>query len=192
MKAAAIPARSSVTTSRWRRTPSGIRRQTAPLAAGVCTVLGEKQIVVHSDFSVERPVRQSLQAEGTDRIDDVSEPPERLDTFGQVLVQKNPHGAEIAVDRASSSRVPRTASSLSVGYARTISEIVMPAASDSRRNATEMRVPATRGLPARCSGSATIHFIEPSPRPWSRYGVSTSAPAAASSSQAFTVIASML
>src|SRR2546422_4815550 len=44
-----------------------------------------------------------------------------------------------------------------------MAEIVMPAASDSRRNAIEMRVPATRGLPPRCSGSATIHFIVPPP-----------------------------
>lgn len=57
------------------------------------------------------------------------------------------------------SRAPRTASSVSVGYARTISGIVMPAASDSSRNAIEIRVPATRGFPPRRSGSATIHLI---------------------------------
>src|ERR1700694_5253746 len=32
----------------------------------------------------------------------------------------------------------------------------MPAASDSIRNPIDMQVPSTRGLPPRCSGSATI------------------------------------
>src|SRR5439155_25690478 len=34
--------------------------------------------------------------------------------------------------------------------------MLMPAARDSRMRATEMRVPRTRGLPPRCSASATI------------------------------------
>src|SRR5205809_461858 len=85
---------------------------------------------------------------------------ERCDeNLGEVLIEKHLHEAVSSFDWASSSRAPRTASSVSVGYARTISGIVMPAASDSRRNAIDIRVPSTRGLPPRCSGSATIHFI---------------------------------
>src|SRR5881296_1975877 len=76
----------------------------------------------------------------------------------EVLIEQDLHGTVSSFECASSSRAPRTASSVNVGYARTISGIVMPAASDSKRNAIEIRVPATRGLPPRCSGSATIHF----------------------------------
>jgi hypothetical protein len=48
---------------------------------------------------------------------------------------------------ASSARTARTDSSLKLGYASTISAMLMPAARDSRISATEMRVPRTRGLP---------------------------------------------
>ena len=92
----------------------------------------------------------------------MTEPAQRLDeTPWEVLIEQDPHGAASSFDCANSCRAPRTASSVNVGYARTISRIVIPEASDSSRNAIEIRVSLIRGFPPRCSGSATIHLMVP-------------------------------
>src|ERR1700730_6232936 len=133
---------------------------------GEFAVLREEEIVGRRNLPVEPTVVQTLQPKRCDGVDSVPEESERFDeTLGEVLTQEDPHEGVSSFDRASSSRAPRTASSVSVGYARTISALVMPAASDSRRNAIDMRVPSMRGLPPRCSGSATIHFIVRFPPP---------------------------
>src|SRR5258708_34110262 len=68
------------------------------------------------------------------------------------------HAGRGSFRRASSERTPRTDSLVTLGYASTIWLMVMPAASDSRVRATEMRVPRTRGLPPRCSASEIIQL----------------------------------
>jgi hypothetical protein len=72
----------------------------------------------------------SWRAEWT-RVAKESEPFDETPWEG--LIEKYAHEVVSSFDWASSSRAPRTASTVSVGYARTISGIVIPAASDSRR-----------------------------------------------------------
>src|SRR6266704_4975278 len=82
---------------------------------------------------------------------------QRLNEFArQVFVEEDFHDGWRSGLWASSARTPRTDSSLRLGYASTISAMLMPAARDSRIRATDMRVPRTRGLPPRCTASATI------------------------------------
>ena len=104
---------------------------------------GRRLEMIRESWRAEAP--KATRRDGVDRVPKESE---RFDeTLGEVLIEKYSHEVVSSFDWASSSRAPRTASSVSVGYARTISGIVMPAASDSRRNAIDMRVPSTRGLP---------------------------------------------
>src|SRR6185295_19716761 len=76
----------------------------------------------------------------------------------QVFIEEDFHVATASFSYASSRKAPCTDSSARVGYSSTISATLIPLARHSSRNATEMRVPRTRGLPPRCSLSETIQF----------------------------------
>ena len=83
---------------------------------GECTILCEEQVIAEGDFSIQPTVLQTFEAERANRVYGVSQAPEGLDeTFWQVLIEKDPHEAASSLDWASSSRAPRTASSVNVG-----------------------------------------------------------------------------
>jgi hypothetical protein len=122
----------------------------------------ELDLEVLNRKSIKFAVVQILHPQPDDRLDLVAFRAERGDEFlRQILVQQDFHAGCNCFWCASSARAPRTDSSVRLGYASTISATDRPAASDSRMNATEIRVPRTRGLPPKCSGSATIQFFIP-------------------------------
>ncbi len=124
------------------------------------SITGETKLIIVAGKPVQLAIFQALHSQCVNRFNLMSLGAQSGNKFsGQVFVQQDLHAGCGSCWRANSANTPRTASSDRLGYASTISGTVIPAASDSRMSATEIRVPRTRGLPPRCSGSATIHLF---------------------------------
>jgi len=106
----------------------GCARGRCPDGSNELAISRKTDLLAHRDVAVEAAIVEPPQPQGRDGVD-VLAATKQLATHGlrHVLIEEDLQGAPATRSaRASSSKDPRTASSLSVGYSETISAIVMP------------------------------------------------------------------
>jgi hypothetical protein len=117
----------------------------------------ETNVVIFAGEFVKSSIIQPLKFQRHYRFDLVAFRLEGSEQFArQIFVEQDSHAGSTSRSLASSCNAPRMASPVRLGYSSTIWGTVMPAASDSKTRATEMRVSRMRGAPQRWSGSDTI------------------------------------